>query len=446
MKQKAPTPNSSVDNIFQLEGRVPLGKAIPFGLQHILAMFVANLTPITIIAAAAGLDVSMTAILLQNAMIAAGIATMIQLYPIWKVGSGLPVVMGVSFTFVAVLSSVGAAYGYGTVVGAVLVGGIVEGCLGLCAKYWRKLITPVVAGCVVTGIGLSLFTVGIRSFGGGYNADFGSWQNLLLATITLATCLIWNSLAKGYLKQISVLAGMIVGYIVAIFMGKVDLSTIFADGIVALPHILPIKPEFNLNAIIAVVLIYLVSAAETIGDTTALCHGGLNRDIEEKEISGSLAIDGFGSAISSLFSTPPVTSFSQNVGLIAMTKVVNRFTIMTGAVIMILCGLLPPIANFFASLPDAVLGGCTVMMFGNICCAGFQMLARAGFDQRNTTIASLSLAIGVGTTAASEVGIWAIFPKMVQDVFSANVVAVIFVVAIVLDLVLPKNMEIQTEA
>lgn len=446
MKQKVSTPSAGVENIFHLEGRVPLGKAIPFGLQHILAMFVANLSPITIIAAAAGLDVSMTAILLQNAMIAAGIATLIQLYPIWRIGSGLPVVMGVSFTFVAVLSSVAATYGYGTVVGAVLVGGIVEGCLGLCARYWRKLITPVVAGCVVTGIGLSLFSVGIRSFGGGYNADFGSWQNLLLGTITLAVCLVWNSLAKGYLKQISILVGMIVGYIVAIFMGKVDLSAIFADGIFSLPHILPVKPEFNINAIIAVVLIYLVSAAETIGDTTALCHGGLNRNIEEKEISGSLAIDGFGSAISSLFSTPPVTSFSQNVGLIAMTKVVNRFTIMTGAVIMILCGLLPPIANFFASLPDAVLGGCTVMMFGNICCAGFQMLARAGFDQRNTTIASLSLAIGVGTTAASEVGIWAIFPQMVQDVFSANVVAVIFVVAILLDLVLPKNMEIQTEA
>ena len=252
-------------------------------------MVAANLSPITIIAAAAGLDVSMTAILLQNAMIAAGIATLIQLYPIWRIGSGLPVVMGVSFTFVAVLSSVAATYGYGTVVGAVLVGGIVEGCLGLCARYWRKLITPVVAGCVVTGIGLSLFSVGIRSFGGGYNADFGSWQNLLLGTITLAVCLVWNSLAKGYLKQISILVGMIVGYIVAIFMGKVDLSAIFADGIFSLPHILPVKPEFNINAIIAVVLIYLVSAAETIGDTTALCHGGLNRNIEEKEISGSLS-------------------------------------------------------------------------------------------------------------------------------------------------------------
>lgn len=445
MKKTATKQAACVENVFKLDGRVPLGKAIPFGLQHILAMFVANLTPITIIAAAAGLDGSTLAVLLQNAMIAAGIATTIQLYPIWKIGSGLPVVMGVSFTFVAVLSSVATTYGYGTVVGAVMIGGIVEGILGLLAKYWRKIITPIVAGCVVTGIGLSLFTVGIRSFGGGYNDDFGSWQNLLIATITLATCLAWNALAKGYLKQISVLIGMIVGYIVSFFFGKVDLSAIMADGFISLPHIMPIKPEFNVNAIISVVLIYLVSAAETIGDTTALCNGGLKRDITEKEISGSLAIDGFGSFISSLFSTPPVTSFSQNVGLIAMTKVVNRFTIMTGAAIMILCGLLPPIANFFASLPDCVLGGCTVMMFGNICVAGFQMLSRAGFSQRNITIASLSLAIGVGTTAASEVAIWNIFPQLVRDVFAANVVAVIFVVAIILDLVLPKKMGIDEE-
>ena len=445
MSKTANKQPASVENVFKLDGRVPLGKAIPFGLQHILAMFVANLSPITIIAVAAGLDNGTLAILLQNAMIAAGLATFIQLYPIWKIGSGLPVVMGVSFTFVAVLSSVGAMYGYGAIVGAVMVGGVVEGCLGLCAKYWRKLITPVVAGAVVTGIGLSLFTVGVRSFGGGYNADFGSWQNLLIATITLITCLTWNALAKGYLKQVSVLVGMIVGYIVSFFFGKVDLSVIMKDGIFSMPHLMPIKPEFNINAIISVVLIYLVSAAETIGDTTALCQGGLGRDIEEKEISGSLAIDGFGSFLSSMFSTPPVTSFSQNVGLVAMTKVVNRFTIMTGAVIMVLCGLLPPIANFFASMPDCVLGGCTVMMFGNICVAGFEMLSRAGFNHRNNTIVSLALAIGVGTTAASEADIWHIFPQMIQDVFAANVVAVIFVVAIVLDVILPKNMDVKAE-
>ncbi|WP_458397249.1 uracil-xanthine permease family protein [Anaerotignum sp.] len=433
----------SVNNIYQLEGRVPLLKAIPFGLQHILAMFVANLTPITIIAAAGGLSQAEIAILLQNAMFIAGIATLIQLYPVWKIGSGLPIVMGVSFTFVTVLCTVAANYGYPAVMGAVLVGGIFEGTLGLLAKYWRKLISPIVAASVVTAIGMSLFTVGARSFGGGYTEDFGSAQNLLLGTITLAVCLGWNCFAKGYLKQLSVLVGLIVGYIVAIFMGKVDLSVIFSGGVVSLPKILPYTPEFHAGAIVSVCIIYLVSAAETIGDTTAMVSTGLNRDIESREISGSLACDGYSSAISSLLGCPPVTSFSQNVGLIAMTKVVNRFTIMTGAGCMILAGLLPPVGNFFASLPESVLGGCTIMMFGTIMTSGMQMVAKAGFTQRNITIAALSLAVGTGFTAASEIDLWRIFPEMMQSVFSANVVAVVFVVAIVLNLVLPKNMDLE---
>lgn len=381
--------------------------------------------------------------LLQNAMFVAGIATLIQLYPLWKIGSRLPIVMGVSFTFVTVLSTVAANYGYPAVVGAVLVGGIMEGTLGLLAKYWKKIISPIVAASVVTAIGFSLFTVGTRSFGGGYSEDFGSAQNLILGTITLLVCLVWNILAKGYWKQLSVLAGLIVGYIVAIFMGKVDLSVIFSGGIISFPKFLPYVPEFHPGAIVSVAIIFLVSAAETIGDTTAMVSGGLERDITTEEISGSLACDGYASAFSSLLGCPPVTSFSQNVGLIAMTKVVNRFTIMTGAVCMILAGLLPPVGNFFASLPDSVLGGCTIMMFGTILTSGIEMIAKAGFTQRNITIAALSLSIGIGFTAASEIDIWHIFPQLLQSVFSANVVAVVFVMAIILNLVLPKDMEIK---
>ncbi len=433
----------NVNNIYKLDGRVPVIKAIPFGIQHILAMFVANLTPITIIAAAGGLTQDEIAILLQNAMFVAGIATLIQLYPVWKVGSRLPIVMGVSFTFVTVLSTVAVNYGYPAVIGAVLVGGIFEGTLGLLAKYWRKIISPIVAASVVTAIGFSLFTVGARSFGGGYVDDFGSAENLLLGTITLVVCLAWNCMAKGYLKQLSVLVGLVVGYIVAIFMGKVDLSVVFADGLVAFPKLLPYKPEFNIGAIFSVCIIYLVSAAETIGDTTAMVATGLNREITDKEIAGSLACDGYSSAISSLFGCPPVTSFSQNVGLIAMTKVVNRFTIMTGAICMIFAGLLPPIGNFFASLPESVLGGCTIMMFGTILTSGMQMVAKAGFTQRNVTIAALSLSIGIGFTTASEIGLWHIFPEVIQSVFSANVVAVVFVASIILNLILPQNMEVE---
>ena len=432
-----------MSNIYRLDGRVPVGRAVPFGLQHVLAMFVSNLTPITIIGAAAGLDNGQIAVLLQNAMFVAGIATLIQLYPVWKIGSRLPIVMGVSFTFVTILSYVGTTYGYETMIGAVLVGGLVEGTLGLLAKYWKKIITPVVAASVVTAIGYSLFTVGARSFGGGYTEDFGSAQNLILGTITLVTCILFNILAKGYWKQLSVLVGLVVGYIGAIFMGMVDFSGIMSDGIISLPHFLPFKPEFNIGAIVSVVIIFLVSAAETIGDTTAMVSGGLNREITTEEISGSLACDGYASTISSLFGCPPVTSFSQNVGLINMTKVVNRFTIMTGAVCMILAGLLPPIGNFFASLPDAVLGGCTIMMFGTILVSGIQMVAKAGFSQRNITIVALSLAVGIGFTSASEMDIWRIFPQVVKDVFSANCVAVVFVVSIILSLVLPKDMDIK---
>ncbi|MBU5446070.1 uracil-xanthine permease family protein [Blautia sp. MSJ-36] len=436
---------SSINNIYKLDGTVPIAKAIPFGLQHILAMFVSNLTPITLIAASAqpALTQAQIAILLQNAMFVAGIATLIQLYPIWKIGSRLPVVMGVSFTFVTVLSTVAANYGYPAVIGAVMIGGIMEGTLGLLAKYWRKIITPVVAASVVTSIGFSLFTVGARSFGGGYNEDFGSAQNLLLGTITLAVCLLWNVLSKGYLKQLSVLAGLVVGYIIAIFMGKVDLGSILSGGLISLPHLFPVKPEFHAGAIVSTCIIFLVSAAETIGDTSALVSSGLDREITGKEISGSLACDGYASTISSLFGCPPVTSFSQNVGLVAMTKVVNRFTIMTGAVCMILAGLLPPIGNFFASLPDSVVGGCTIMMFGSILTSGVQMIASCGFSQRNITIVSLSLAVGIGFTAASESGIWDIFPSIIQSVFAENVVAVVFIISIVLSCILPENMDIE---
>ena len=436
--------NKNMENIYRLDGTVPLGRAIPFGLQHVLAMFVSNLAPITIIAGAAmpALTQEQVAMLLQNAMFVAGIATLLQLYPLWRIGSRLPVVMGVSFTFVTILSSVAGNYGYPAMLGAVLIGGIVEGTIGLFAQRLVRFIKPIVSAAVVTGIGLSLFTVGARSFGGGYTEDFGSPVNLLIGTFTLAVCLIWHAVAKGYLKQLSVLAGLIFGYILSIFLGKVDLGTIFSGGVLSLPHFMIFKPEFHVGAILSVCVIFMVSAAETIGDTSALVSGGLGRKITDREIAGSLAVDGYASAFSSLFSCPPVTSFSQNVGLVAMTKVVNRFAIMTGAVAMILAGLVPPVGNFFASLPQSVLGGCTIMMFGQILLSGMQMIADCGFTQRNITIAALSLAVGVGFTSSTEVEIWKAFPRIIQDVFSGNVVAVVFVVAMLLSYLLPENMEI----
>ncbi len=432
---------AKIENIYQLDGRVPWGAAIPFGLQHVLAMFVANLTPIVIIAGAAGFDKAMTAMLVQNAMFVAGIATLVQLYPMWRVGARLPIVMGVSFTFVTAICFVAANFGYGAVVGAIIVGGIFEGTLGLLAKYWRRFISPIVSAIVVTTIGFSLLGIGIRSFGGGYNDSYGAPDNLLLGTVTLVTCLLFSSLAKAYYKQLAVLVGLLVGYALALVMGKIDLSAVWNGSLLSLPVLLPVAPEFHLGAVISIGIIFLVSAAETIGDTTAMTMVGLQRDVKEREISGSLACDGFCSSVAALFGCSPITSFSQNVGLIAMTKVVNRFVIMTGAAAMIIAGMFPPIGAFFASLPDPVLGGCTIMMFGSIMVSGIQMMSRLQMTQRNMTIAALSFSIGIGTTTASENAIWHAFPQIVQDVFSGNCVAVVYVVAILLDRFLPANME-----
>lgn len=431
---------SSVQNIYTLDGHVPLAQAVPFGLQHILAMFVANIAPIIIVTGACGLDSSHSAMLIQCAMIIAGIGTLIQLFPIWRIGSGLPIVMGISFTFVSVFCYVGPAYGYPAIVGAVLVGGLIEGILGLFAKYWMKLITPIVSASVVTSIGFSLLSVGAASFGGGSGSEnFGAPANWILGTVTLICCLLFHIFAKSYFKQLSVLFGLIVGYILAICMGMVDFSALQGVSLIALPSFLPFKPEFDLNAIIAVTLIFLVSATETIGDTSALASSALERNASEKETTGSIACDGFVSSVSALFGCLPITSFSQNIGLVAMTKVVNRYAIATGAIIMIIAGIFPAVGALLATLPDAVLGGCTIMMFGMIVMSGIQMMSRCGYSQRNITIASVSLSVGIGFTQAPE--LFAIFPQIVRTVFAENCVAVVFLVAVILNLLLPADME-----
>ncbi len=457
----------SVDNIYRLDGRVPIAKAIPFGLQHVLAMFVSNLVPVLLVCNVAyvnGVKGGFTAVevarLLQCAMFVAGIGTTVQLYPVWKIGSRLPVVMGISFTFVASLITVAQNpdWGYTGMVGAVIVGGIFEGCLGLTAKYWKKYISPIVSACVVTTIGFSLLSVGMNSFAGGQGAaDYGAWYNLVVAIVTLIACLIFKYLAKGIWKNLNVLFGLVVGYVLSVIFTAAGIAkmidfdsfntTIKEIGFINIS--LPVFfrgyiPTFHLGAIITVGIVFIVSAAETIGDTTAICTGGLNRDITDKEIQGSLACDGFCSAFSGLFGCNPITSFSQNVGLVAMTKVVNRFTILMGALTLVIASLFPPIGAFFNSLPDAVLGGCTVMMFGSIIFSGVKMIAACGFSDRNMIIVALSFCIGIGVTLVDS-QIFDSFPSLISGIFAENSVAGVFVVALLLSLFLPKDKEKEAE-
>lgn len=446
MKNKGQTTEASIANIYQLEGRVPLSKAIPFGLQHVLAMFISNLTPLIILTGIAtyhGEPFTTVAVarLLQNCMIVAGLGTLVQLYPIWKVGSGLPIVMGASFAFIGTCQVL-AARGYDVMIGAIIVGGIFEGILGLTVKYWKKFISPILSACVVVTIGLSILKTGVQSFGTSGAYPMGAPQNLIVGLFTLVVALAFHSLMKGPTKQLYVIVGLLAGFIVSIFFGMVDFSvfgeTIEELGFISLPRLIHYKPTFELSAIISLAVVFIVSAVETIGDTTAVCTGGLGRDITAKEVQGSLVCDGFLSAVSGgIFGCSPTTSFSQNVGLISMTHVVNRFCIMCGAAILVLAGLFPPIGAFFTLVPNCVLGGCTVIMFGSIVLSGIKMMHSAGLDNRNTLIAATSLCLGIGVTQVT--GFFTYMPKIIGDIFAGNMVAGVFVVGLVMEFTLPKD-------
>ena len=307
-------------SIYELDGRVPVLKAIPFGLQHVLAMFVANITPIIILANVVGIGTETSSALIQNCMIIAGIGTLVQLYPIWRIGSRLPIVMGISFTFLSLAIAIATTQGMGTLMGAVIVGGLVEGCLGLFPNQWTKLIPHVVAATVVTAIGFSLLPIGANSFAGGQGAaDFGSATNWIIGSVTLLACLVTQVFARGFLRSLSVLVGLAVGYALSICMGAVDFSALNKVDVVALPSFMPFTPEFRLDAILAIVCVYLVSATETIGDTSAICSGALGRSVHKREMGSSVACDGFVSTVAGLFGCTPITSFSQNVGLATMS-------------------------------------------------------------------------------------------------------------------------------
>ena len=372
---------------------------------------------------------------LQCAMFVAGIGTCLQLYPIWKIGSKLPIVMGVSFTFLGSLLMIctNPELGYEGMVGAVILGGIFEGLVGLSARYWKRFLTPIVSACVVVAIGLSLLPVGMDSWGGGTGSEtFGAWYHLLVGAMTLIVCLVSRYLLKGVYKNLNILVGI---------APMIDFSgitkTIEEVGYFSLPKLVFLtghKPVFDIGAFCTIAIVFLVSAAETTGATTAVCKGTLDRDIKMEELQGSLAVDGF----SGCFGCLPLTSFSQNVGLVTMTGVINRFTILMGALILILASLFPPLGAFFNSLPQSVLGGCTVMMFGSIMYEGVKMMKDCEFNDRTMIIVSLAFCVGVGLTQTSG-NFFAAFPQPVGDIFNGNAVAGVFVVSLLLSLFLPKQ-------
>ena len=451
---------------YQFEAKMSLRQAIPLGLQHVCAMFVGNLTPLLIITSACGIaggefaDLQVT--LLQSAMFVAGIVTLVQLFTIGPVGGAVPIIMGTSSGFIGVFNSVvgtmgGGVLAYGAIMGASIIGGIFESVLGFFLKPLRRFFPPVVTGTVVLSIGLSLISVGINSFGGGNKAkDFGSVENLLLALFVLVVILFFKHWTTGFLSSSAILIGILAGYVVAFIMGLVLPTTgVTADGVeftkawvlnwnkvaqaswFAVPKLMPVKVVFDARAILPVLIMFIVTAVETVGDISGVMEGGMNREPSDKELSGGVICDGLGSTFAALFGVLPNTSFSQNVGLVSMTKVVNRKVILSGGLILVIASFVPAVAEVFNSLPQAVLGGCTIMMFGNIILSGFQMISEAGYTQRNITIAALSLTIGIGFTQVGD--IFVNFPPLFQSIFASNCIAVAFVVAVLLNALLPSE-------
>ena len=454
------------ETAFQLDGRMPLSQAIPLGLQHVLAMFVGNLTPLLIITGACGLvggefaDLQLS--LLQNAMLIAGVVTLIQLFSIGPVGGKVPIIMGTSSGFIGVFNSVAATMGggvlaYGAIMGASIIGGLFETVLGFFLKPLRRFFPAVVTGTVVLSIGLSLISVGINSFGGGNNAaDFGSMENLLLALFVLVVILFFKHWTKGFLSSSSILFGIIAGYIAAIIMGLVLPRTgITADGVeytkawvlnwdkvkdaswFAIPQLMPVKPVFDVRAILPVLIMFIVTAVETVGDISGVMEGGLGREATDKELSGGVMSDGLGSSLAAVFGVLPNTSFSQNVGLVAMTKVVNRFALATGAIFLILCDLCPKLAALVSIMPQSVLGGAAVMMFSSIVISGIQLITKEPLSARNLSIVSVALGVGYGMGANP--GILANAPQLLQLVFGGSGIVPAAMVAILLNIILPKE-------
>lgn len=451
--------NQTFSSPHDLEGKIPLPQAVLLGLQHVLAMFAGNLTPIILIAGACGIGAGspLQVSILQNAMLVAGLVTFVQLFTIGPVGARLPVVMGTSSGFIGVCSGVAASMGggiaaYGAILGASIIGGLFEGVLGFFLKPLRRFFPS-----VVMAIGLSLISVGINSFGGGSGAgDFGSLPNLFVGAVVLIVIVVLKHFTKGVTSSSSILIGVIAGYILCAVMG-LFLPTTYtnADGAVqtaswvlnwdkvadaswfALPKLMPVKIVFDLKAIIPIAIMFIVTSVETIGDISGITEGGLSREATDKELSGGVICDGLGSSFASVFGVLPNTSFSQNVGLVGMTKVVNLYAISMGAGFLVICGLFPKLAALVSIMPQSVLGGAAVMMFASIVVSGIQLITKDGVNNRIVTIVSVALGLGYGLGANSQA--LANLPQAVQLIFGGSGIVPAALVAIILNVAIPKE-------
>ncbi|MGJ8558586.1 MAG: uracil-xanthine permease family protein [Sulfitobacter geojensis] len=422
----------------------PLAQAIPLGVQHVLAMFASNVTPSIIVAGAAGLAFggAEQVYLIQMAMLFAGIATLLQTVGIGPIGARLPIMQGTSFAFVGVLAGIAAVQGLGVALTACLIGGVIHFCLGAVIGRLRWLFPPLITGLVILAIGLYLIPVAIKYAAGGAASfqmeaeSFGSLMHWTVALSVVIVALLLKFFTKGTTSSAAILIGLIVGYLIALAFGMVSFAPVakasWITGITPFPY----GFEFSLGAVIAVTLVSIVSAIETVGDTSATTKAGAGREATSEEIAGATYADGLGTAVAGVFGGLPNTSFSQNVGIVGMTGIMSRHVVTIGAIVLILCGLVPKIGAVIASMPLPVLGGGVIVMFGMVAAAGMNMLSEVEMNRRNMVIIAVSLAAGLGLN---------LVPTAVQylpgviKILATSAVAPTAIVAIFLNLVLPQE-------
>lgn len=423
---------------YEVDGVPPLKESIPLGLQHVFAMFLSNLTPAILVASICGITGQDLVILVQSSMVIGGIATLMQTYPIGNTGGKLPIMMGISSGFIPTNMAIAKNYGMPALLGAILVGGIICAILGYFIKHLRRLFPNIVTGTVVLTIGLSLLPIGINAIAGGDGTpDFASPKNWIVGLVVLVIVLLLQNYGKGFTKTSAVLIGIIIGYVIAIPLGMVDFGSIRDAGWFALPKPFHFGMEFEMGAIIPMTIMFVVTAVETIGDVSAITLGGAGREATEKELSGSVISNGLSSILAAVFNTLPTTSFSQNVGMVALTKVMSRFVVATGAVFLLLAGFIPKFGAILSTIPQCVIGGASLIIFSQIAMTGIDILTQEPLTDRSKIIVGLSLIFGMGLSSVPEAMKY--FPEAFTLIFGGSGIVIACLVAILLNIIIPED-------
>lgn len=446
--------NYSREALFQLNGIPPLGMSISLALQHLVAMIVGCVTPAIIIANALGLPQSERVLLIQVSLVMSAVTTLIELFPIGgKLGSGLPVMFGISFAYLPSMQAiVGGGGDIATIAGAMVVGGIVAAVVGVFVKKIRRFFPPIITGTVVFTIGLSLYPTAINYMAGGAGNTYevvvlrkgltsalvhGSWQNWAVAAFTLIVVMVMSNKGKGICKLAAILLGMIAGYIVAAVFGMVDLSEVRDAAWFSFPQFMHFGIKFEFSACIALALLFAINAIQAIGDLTATTVGGLNREPTDQELQGGIVTYGLTNVLSAFFGSLPTATYSQNVGIVTTNKVVNRVVFALAGGFLLLAGLIPKFSAILTTIPQCVLGGATITVFSTIAMTGMKLIASETISPRNTTIVGLSAALGVGISQSSSA--LSQFPESITIIFGKTPVVIATIMAVLLNLILPQE-------